>query len=389
MKARTKAEFVFVLLVFGLIYYVVNNDVSITGFAIQTSGDIEQVSPVDNYETSPSEIVFIFKYSPDIEMKQCTLKFEDQPVKIINSMFSSTGTRLKLSMQPGEYYWSIECYDMHDTKYDSPTRHLNVLDAEKPAYTKTTFFGKDGFMYEFDITNTLDISIPGIQPNDVLRANQGKNTYEASVILLIQDYSTGLNFIELMLTPGSKRIRLEEGSIVPIDFNNDGTDDVNVKLESVAYRKATLSVKSARLIEQPVKEEQKPSLISAPTITISSTAEDKPEQASNSKPEEQLPLGTESSPFTLINFVSAIAIIILIIFIVALSNYYFRASKEKKPEAQPTAAVSKTVKSPAKRKQKKAKKKTKKVSAKNKKSRKPAAAKRPKPKQKKAKKGKR
>jgi len=389
MKGRTKAEIIFVLLVFGLIYYVVNSNVSITGFSIQTPGYLNSVSPTDNYEVAAGDNTFMFQYSPEIEMKQCTLKLGDQPVKTINSLLSSTGTRIKLNMQPGEYYWSIECYDMHDTRYDSVIRHLGVLGKEKPAYTKTAFYNKNGYIYGFDITDTLDLIIPEIQPNDVLRAKQGVNTYEAAVILLSQDYSIGLNFIEFMLTPGTKRIRLEEGNVVSIDFNNDGTDELVVKLESVAYRKATLSIKSAQLVEQKAKAEQQPSPIPAPIITVSSTTEDNPETAL--KPEAQSSLKTESNSLTLISLVSVATIILLIILIAALSNYYFHAPKEKKPETRPTTIAPKSMtktKSSAKRKAKKKAKSKAKV-AKKKKSRKTKSSKKSKPKQKKAKKRKR
>ena len=158
MRAATKAEVIFVLLVFGLTYYVVNNDVSITGFVIQTPGSVGLVSPIDNYEAPLGGTTFMFQYDPEAEMKECTLKIEDQPVKTINSMLLPTGTRIKLDMQPGEYYWSVECYDMHETRYDSAIRRLVVLGGEKPAYTKTAYFGKDGFIYGIDITDTLDIT---------------------------------------------------------------------------------------------------------------------------------------------------------------------------------------------------------------------------------------
>jgi hypothetical protein len=246
MKKIVKIEIIFGLLSLFLIYVIIASNASITGFVVGASPLITLVSPTENTETQSTDISFMFKYSYEVSMSECSLKLNDQAIKTINSFLSSSNdVKIQKEMAPGSYFWGIECIDSNGYKIISETRRINILEKKEGDLKATRFFGdRTGTVYEFELKEGLELEIPDTIPNDVIRARQDKNYYELSLIRISQDYTKNLEFAELIITPGEKRLTLFTGNSVDVDFDNDGINDLKITLSDVSYRKATFIVKT-------------------------------------------------------------------------------------------------------------------------------------------------
>lgn len=244
MKNILKVEIGLGVLALGLIYVVISSNASITGFVVGASPLITLVSPSAYTETQSNTVYFIFKYSPELKMNECSLKLNNNVVKTTTTLLSPYDTRIRKELEPGTYYWSIECKDSNGGVFESETRKLVVTEKTNQELKIMRFRERSGTIYEFELKSGLELEIPGVMPNDVLRARRDKNSYEISILMISQDYSRNLEFTQLMITPGQKRLTLFAGKPISIDFNNDGKDDLEIMLNNIAYRKASFQVKA-------------------------------------------------------------------------------------------------------------------------------------------------
>jgi hypothetical protein len=248
-------EIAFGLFALALIYVIITHNASITGFVIGPPASITLVAPAENTQTTQSVIAFTFQYPSELEIKECSLLLNNEVVKTTTTMLSPQGTRMLLDLDPADYVWSVECTNKNDFIISSETRRLIIGTGADPNVKKTSIPGKPGTIYEFEIKQGFKLAINGLIINDVIRAKRQGNAYDATVLRVAQDYSKGLEFAELMVTPGNKRIRLSQGDSTSIDFNNDAQDDIILTLYDVSYSKASFIVSNPE-----ASEEQQPQI---------------------------------------------------------------------------------------------------------------------------------
>ncbi|MBN2459702.1 hypothetical protein JXB28_05435 [Candidatus Woesearchaeota archaeon] len=301
MRKIVKLEIVFGLFSLFLIYIIIASNASITGFVVGASPFITLVAPAEYTETQSAAVSFIFKYSPEFTMQECSLKLNEQVVKTINSLLSPYDTRIKKDLGPGTYFWSIECIDVNGYAVNSETRKITIIGEEEGELKVTRFFGdRIGTVYEFELREGLELEIPGTVPNDVIRAKQGKNYYEISLLRISQDYSKNLEFVDLIITPGEKRLNIFKGDSKLVDFNNDGINDLSLLLNDISYRKATFTVSTKQLVQpssQTTSSESSSQPVSTTAGKATQTSNTNPtssatpysSQPSNSKPSASLP----------------------------------------------------------------------------------------------------
>lgn len=283
MRRVTKLEIIFGLITFLLIYSVLVSNASITGFVVAPS--ITLVSPASNVQTEETSIYFMFKYSPEFEMKECSLILNDEVARIANALLSPYDTRIRVDLMPGRYIWRIECIDTSDSKLVSETRHLIIDEKEEESELKVTSFpNRPGLIYEFELKPNLELEIKGVMPNDVIRVKKDDNTYDMNVLRLIQDYSRGTEVVDLLITPGNKRMRLDQGDLTSIDFNNDNKDDLYIVLNDISYKKALFTVST-----KEEGAEAKPPVIEKPERITSPVEEIKEEVKLEEKETTQIP----------------------------------------------------------------------------------------------------
>jgi len=345
MRRVAKLEIIFGLFALALIYFVIVNNTSITGFVISPANGITLISPSDNTQTKETNIYFMFKYPTEFKMEECSLILNDQVARTTKGLLSPYDTRIRAELVPGTYYWSIECTDTNNMKLSSTTRRLVIEEKEESALRITGFLNRQGFVYEFELKDGLELNISNVVPNDVIRARMNDNTYEISILRVIQDYSTGTESVEFLVTPGDKRIKLEEGGLISVDFNNDGKNDLNIMLNDISYRRAffTLSTK-----QEAQPEEAKPPLSEKPSI-ITSPAQEKKDKVRTE--EQQLAQKPAQAEGLIEIFLIGLIVVMIIIIISTLKNRrdeekeYITKLKKKATEKRP------------KRKKRKAKKK--------------------------------
>jgi len=318
MRKATGLDIVLGMLAFVLIYVVISTNSSITGFVIGPPATIELVSPADGAETTQTSITFMFKYPPELDMKQCSLVFDNTIVKTAFSLLSADNGRIKMDLKPGTYPWGIECIDSDDVKIESLTSTLRITTPQE-AVGLQKIPGSSGYIYEFVLKNGLVLTIPDVRSGDIFRLKRDTDTYLITVLRIAQDYGRGLTFTELLITPGDKRIMLNPGGSKNIDFNNDDVDDISLNLDALSYGRAIFTVtylKQEKKIDAPTANSQ-PKNALAPT-----TGE------SNEKPRGQLPAW--SFPKLEGNFLMLLALVatlvVLIVIVVLVKN---RASKGK------------------------------------------------------------
>jgi len=317
MRKATGLDLVLGMLAFVLIYVVISTNSSITGFVIGPPATIELVGPADGAETIQNSITFMFKYPPELDMKQCSLVLDNTVVKTATSLLSAYDSRIKMDLKPGTYPWRIECIDSDDVKIESLTNTLRIITPQE-AVGLQKIPGSSGFIYEFVLKDGLVLTIPDVRSGDVFRIKRDTETYLITVLRIAQDYGRGLTFTELLITPGDKRIMLNPGGSKNIDFNNDDVDDISLNLDAISYGRAIFTVtalKQEKKIDAPIASSQ-----NAPITTTGQ---------SEGKLKSLLP--TWSVPKLEGNFmillVLVITLIVLIVIVVLVKN---RASKGKR-----------------------------------------------------------
>jgi len=360
MRKTTKFEIIFGIFALALIYVVINNNASITGFVISPAATITLVAPADNTQTKESSIYFQFQYPPELEAQQCVLLLNGQVAKTATGLLEPYNTKIRMDLVPGTYDWKIECADSSGLKIESVSRRLIIGSASDSELKITKFPNRAGYAYEFEIKDDMELKISNVVPNDALQAKKGENTYELEVLRVYQDYSTGTEFVELITSPGDKRITLSLGESASIDFNNDGINEMRLILEEVSYGKANFIVTTK---PENAPEEDNTPAIEEPTIIIKPADDQKP--ASEQKP-AQITTAATTQPKQQLGFIELFLLGMAVVLIVAIiSALRTRPEKEKKYVSElkkkaETTAVKRSIparKAPVKKKAKKKKKK--------------------------------
>jgi hypothetical protein len=276
MKRTTGTEIIFGLLALALIYIILNSHASITGFVISPGTGINLVSPADDTTTTATtNLYFIFSYPEDFNATECSLFVNDKLAKRTTGLLSPTDTRMRVDLSPNTYYWKVQCKDDTGVIMESSIRVLTISPTTQPSseLKKTKFPGRAGYLYEFTLRDDLELIISNVVPNDVIRAKKGENSYDMSILRIIKDYETGLAYCEILVTPGDKRVRIDQASFANLDFNNDGSNDLKLSLDQVLYGKAQFTASTK-------KETPKSPSIQEPSITISPVTQPGPEAPS-------------------------------------------------------------------------------------------------------------
>jgi len=312
MRRATHVEITFGLFALALIYVIIANNASLTGLVISPGTGILLKSPADNTITTQTSTYFIFEYPPELEMKECSLIINNNLARTTNALLSPYDTRIRTDLKPGEYEWMIKCIDTNNTVLTSPTRRLVVRSEVKDSdLKKTKFPNRLGYLYEFELREGLELDINNVVPNDVIRVIKEGNAYEISILRIIQDYKIGMQAVELLITPGYKRIKIREGDSARIDFNNDGSADLYLVLNDAYYGKAffTAKEKTNMVVEEG---EEKEETSAKPSMESLGQGEGREEAT---KPEKQEPVKIQagtSSQRTSEFFLIGIIIILLI-----------------------------------------------------------------------------
>ncbi|MBN1793159.1 hypothetical protein JW826_05745 [Candidatus Woesearchaeota archaeon] len=96
----------------------------------------------------------------------------------------------------------------------------------------------------FSLEGSLNVNLPNLHEGVVMHVIDGLDTYGITVLHVVQDYSRGDEYVNLLISPGDKRLRLGEGEKALVDFDNDGKADALLRVESIARSRATLSLKN-------------------------------------------------------------------------------------------------------------------------------------------------
>lgn len=318
MRKATGLDLVLGMLSFVLIYFLISNNSSITGFVIGPPTSVELISPADGTETTQASNTFMFKYPSEFKMKACSLIVDNNVMKISNSLLQADyNNMIKQDLKPGTYSWRIECTDTNNVTTPSLTRTLTIITPQE-AVGLQKIPGSTGYIYEFILRDGLVLTIPDVRPGDILRAKRDQDTYLVTVLRIAQDYNRGLTFTELLITPGNKRVMLNPDGETNIDFNNDDMQDMKLSLDAISYGRAVFTVTS-------LKQEEK-------------TTEEAPAQQDQSKtpldPEDNSETGLPKLSITFPklegNFLMLLALVatlvVLIVIVVLVKN---RASKGK------------------------------------------------------------
>ncbi|MBN2052066.1 hypothetical protein JW756_01030 [Candidatus Woesearchaeota archaeon] len=318
MRKTIKLEVLFGLFALALIYLIINNNASITGFVISPAATIILVSPADNTQTDASTLYFQFQYPPELDAQQCALILNGAVAKTATGLLDPYDTRIRMELAPGTYDWRVECADSSALKIESVNRRLIIGSASDSELKITKFPSRAGYAYEFEIKEGMELKISNLVPNDVIIAKKGINSYEIEILRVLQDYSTDTEIVEFRVSPGERRMRMIEGDSASIDFNLDGLDDIMLMLEEVSYEQANFIVRT-KSGGAPATGEPG---ITEPTITITPIPES---DAVQKKAEEQMPSIIPTEPagkqlgFTEL-FLIGLAVVLIIAIISTLRN---------------------------------------------------------------------
>jgi hypothetical protein len=316
MRPRPKFEIAYGMLALALIYVLVTNNVSITGFVIGPPQSVTLTSPSDNAQTRAESIYFMFQYPPEMEMKECTIFINNMAMKTATAMLKPSDTRIRMDMVPGVYDWKIQCTANDGTKIESSIRRLAVLGTETSDLKVIKL--ATGYIYQFELKDGLNLQIGNVVPNDAISVKRGSNTYNLNILRVVKDYSFDIQYVEMLITPGDKRIKLNTGDSVELDFNNDGENDMKLSLDEISYNKAFFTVRT--------KTEDSASSLSSksaspPTVTVNSAPGANANQQAPSKPSTTQPKAEgDGLGFLEIFLISFVILLVIAIIIMAKSR---------------------------------------------------------------------
>jgi hypothetical protein len=306
MREDTKLKILFVVFAIGAALFVIASNPGITGNVVAEEKNINLISPVDTARTNNHEMDFIFSYDYEIDMQTCSLIINDEEKKSLNALLRPNRNKISYELSAGEYNWMIACKDSEEKIYDSIQRKFTITGLlEEKDYEKTKFKDRAGYLYKLLIREDTALEVSGVVPNDVLELVIGENTYEIQILRINQDYERGVEYTEVLVIPGNKRLKIYEQEKVDLDLNNDNIIDAVVGLESITYNKATFIVES-------YKEQE-------PVVLIAKEVEQETQE-----PEEQTPANSFSEEINNIendanNQMIFLAVILLILFAVVLA----------------------------------------------------------------------
>lgn len=298
MRKATKIEIIFGVFALALIYFVISSNASITGFLVSPTPVITLVYPPNNAELKQTSIEFMFKYPYEVDMSECSLLINSQVAKTTMGILTARDTRIRIDLNPGSYYWKVECVDNDGLTLFSDNRHLRIIGQEESKVKVSTYKEGAGSFYEFELEDDLEIELEKLEPNDIIQVKMDGNVYELTILRIIQEYSTGVERADFIIMPGSKRVSLKKGSSIDIDFDDDQENDLNLLLTDVSYQKAyfiastktqstsTNLAGEASLATRRERTEQEPEVAS------SEQAEEKIEQQPSQIPKKTTTLGT-------------------------------------------------------------------------------------------------
>ena len=345
MRPRPKFEIAYGMLALALIYVLVTNNASITGFVVGPPQSVTLTSPSDNAQTKAESIYFMFQYPPEMEMKECTIFINNMAMKTATAMLKPSDTRIRMDLIPGVYEWKIQCIANDSTQIESPVRRLAVLGTETSDLKVIKL--ATGYIYQFELKDGLSLQIGNVVPNDAISVKRGSNTYNLNILRVVKDYSFGMEYVEMLITPGDKRIKLSTGDSVELDFNNDGEKDMKLSLDEISYNKAFFTVRTKQ--EDSASSLSGNSASSSPTVTVNSASGANAKQQALSQPSTSQPRAEDDGlgflEIFLITFVILLVIAIIIMaksrqkeekeYVSTLGNK--TGAKEKKPSQKKKA----------------------------------------------------
>jgi len=356
MKKNPSVEIAFAMLALGLIYVIVSSNASITGFVIGPPVTVTLVSPTDNTQTKATSFYFIFKYPPELIMKECASLINGKVARTANSMLSPYDTRISAELKPGIYTWSIECTDSTDSKFISDTRNLVILgETDNSGLKVVKFSGTAGYLYQFELKPGLEMKITKVVPNDIISIKYNGKTYDLNILKMAQDYTQNIEFLELIADPGVTRMKINQGESVLLDLDGDSLDDVKLTLDDISAGKASFTFRT-RTEEENLAQTQTLGTpeIQEPSIMVSplSDAARKGNTPGAALAQEYAKKGGSS----LLELFLIGMVVVLVIAIVSTIKHKVRAGKDylselsNKTTAKPKSAPNKGIKGKSRKK---------------------------------------
>jgi hypothetical protein len=111
-----------------------------------------------------------------------------------------------------------------------------------PAQTQP---GKDfpaATTYYLILDDEFNAAMPLLSNTNTIMLIKGLDTFKITILRVHQDLELRLEKVDLLLEPGNKWVSLHEGDEQALDFNNDNQADAIIKIDSIAYGMAYLTL---------------------------------------------------------------------------------------------------------------------------------------------------
>ncbi|MBN2142150.1 hypothetical protein JW711_02355 [Candidatus Woesearchaeota archaeon] len=90
----------------------------------------------------------------------------------------------------------------------------------------------------------MNVNINDLGLGSIVYFKDEDNTYGITVIHIYQNYDLGLEYVNILVSPGSQRIRLQEGEEYVLDLNKDGADDAVLKVRGIQRGAVSINLRS-------------------------------------------------------------------------------------------------------------------------------------------------
>lgn len=197
--------------------------------------NVTLVSPVDDYSDTSSSVSVSFKFnvSDDSEVSNCTLYLSSTGYANTSAISKTETNTISRTLTPGSYSWYVNCTDALGNVGNSSTRSLTItapVVASNPSSGGSTFSASETSLkngYTQKLVIGWKVSFKSAGASHQLKLN--KVTSDQANITVS---STPQNFL------------LKVGEEKKVDLNSDGNLDLLVKLNSVGYNVANVTLKN-------------------------------------------------------------------------------------------------------------------------------------------------
>lgn len=237
-----------------------NKNTSTSSFSIDMiSPEVNLSTPEEEYSaTGATEISFVYNASDNLNLSRCSLLLNDVEVSSNSTQINESNNIITYLVSPASYLWRINCFDSAGNNGTSESRQITI---NSVVSTSTTSGGgggggstiqtaeiikkeqiMEGYTKEFTQNQEVMFEMSGSGGsgwgNQIDSIGEGKHTLRINKV--------GENYVDIVIRSDPIFLTLKIGESRKLNLTSWEYYDLFVKVESVSYGKANITLREIK-----------------------------------------------------------------------------------------------------------------------------------------------